>query len=117
MSMHTIDDLTKHWRSITQRAIEMRKVSISEIRMLLLETFTTLHALRHATVVSKSVCTLICEMKTFSWWVNSLKKSPLHGFHPVFSTAIDEMCKEFLTGESDVKAIAQFLNGEIEISS
>ena len=112
MSIHTIDALTKHWRSVTQRTIELRKVSLSEIRMLLLETFTTLHALRNASVVSKSVCVLICEMKNFSWWVNSLKRSPLHGFHPIFSTTIDEMCKEFLTGESDTKAIAKFLNGE-----
>ncbi len=112
ISIHTVDDLTKHWRSVTQRTIELRKVSISEIRMLLLETFTTLHALRHASVVSKSVCVLICEMKNFSWWVNSLKRSPLHGCHPIFSTTIDEMCKEFLTSESDTKTIAQFLNGE-----
>lgn len=114
MAIHTIEDLTKHWCSVTQKVIEMRKVSISEIRMLLLETFTTLHALRNAGVVSKSVCILICEMKNFSWWVNSLKRSPLHGFHPIFCTAIDEMCNEFLTGESDIKTIAQFLSGETQ---
>ena len=113
MPIHTIDALTKHWRSVTQRTIELRKVSLSEIRMLLLETFTTLHALRNASVVSKSVCVLICEMKNFSWWANSLKRSPLHGVHPIFSTTIDEMCKEFLTGESDTKAIAKFLSSEI----
>lgn len=113
MSIHTIDALTKHWRSVTQRTIELRKVSLSEIRILLLETFTTLHALRNASVVSKSVCVLICEMKNFSWWVNSLKRSPLHGYYPIFNTLIDAMCDEFLTGESDTKAIAKFLGGEI----
>ena len=112
MAIHTIESLTKHWRSVTKRTIEMRKISISEIRMLVLETYTTLHALRHASVVAKSVCVLICEMKNFSWWVNNLKRSPLHGYYPIFSTLIDAMCDEFLTGESDAKAIAQFLNGE-----
>ena len=112
MAIHTIESLTKHWRSVTKRTIEMRKISISEIRMLVLETYTTLHALRHASVVAKSVCVLICEIKNFSWWVNNLKRSPMHGCYPIFSTLIDAMCDEFLTGESDAKAIAQFLGGE-----
>ena len=112
MAIHTIESLTKHWRSVTKRTIEMRKISISEIRMLVLETYTTLHALRHASVVAKSVCVLICEIKNFSWWVNNLKRSPMHGCYPIFSTLIDVMCDEFLTGESDAKVIAQFLSGE-----
>ena len=112
MAIHTIDSLITHWRSATQRTIELREVTIPEIRMLLLESYTTLHALRVASSVSKSVCALICEMKSFSWWVNSLDRSPLHGYYPIFSAAIDGMCEEFLTGESDTKAIAEFLSGE-----
>ena len=113
MKIRPIVKLTKDWRSITWEVIELRKVPIEKVRLLLLETYTTLHALREKKYIPKSVCALLCEMNDFAWWVNDLENSPIHGLYPIFSTVIDEMRKEFLTGASDDKAIAKFLNGEL----
>lgn len=113
MKIRSIVKLTKDWRSMTWEVIELRKVPIEKVRLLLLETYTTLHALRKKKYIPKSVCALLCEMNDFAWWVNDLENSPIHGLYPIFSTVIDEMRKEFLTGASDTKSIAKFLNGEL----
>ena len=57
--------------------------------------------------------TLLCEMQHFAHWVSSLENSPMYGLYPIFSTAIDEMQKEFISGNSNTKALAQFLNEKI----
>ncbi len=114
MKIRSIIKLTKDWHSMTWEVIELRKVPIEKVRLLLLETYTTLHALREKRYIPKSVCALLCETNDFAWWVNDLENSPIHGLYPIFSTAIDEIRKEFLTGTSDDKAIAKFLNGELE---
>ena len=112
MQMRTIEALTREWRHITWRAIELHNVPISRMRRLLLETYTALHALREKKSVSKSVCALLCEMQEFSWRIANLEQSPIYGLYPIYVTIIDAIRKEFLTGESDTKAIAQFLNGD-----
>ena len=112
MPMETIETLTREWRYMTWEAIELRNIPISKIRNLLLDTYTTLHGLRDKKSVSKSVCALLCEMQEFSWCIANLKQSPIYGLYPVYGTIIDAIRKEFLTSESDTKAIAQFLNGD-----
>lgn len=113
MPTRTIEALTREWRHVTWKVIELHNVPVSRMRRLLLETYTVLHALREKKTVSKSICDLLCEMQDFSWWITDLNHSPMHGLYPIYSTIIDEMRKEFLTGESDAKAIGQFLNGEL----
>ena len=114
MPMRTIEALTREWRHVTWKVIELHNVPVSRMRRLLLETYTSLHALREKKSVSKSICALLCELQDFSWWVTELKQSPMHGLYPIYGTIIDAIKKEFLTGNSDTKAIAQFLNGELE---
>ena len=109
----SIKDLSKTWRIYTERIITFREVSVSSVRLLLLETYTVLHALKHKRLVPKSVCELLCEMQNFAWWINGLKSSSLHGFYPLIVSAIDEMRKEFIAGTNDTETIAKFLNGEL----
>ena len=113
MPARSINDLTKRWRSLTERIISFREVPADKVRLLLLETYTVLHALKQRRTVPKSMCELLCEMQNFAWWVNDLKCSPLHGLYPLFVTAIDKMKEEFISGETDAQSIAKFLSGEL----
>ena len=109
----SIKDLSKTWRLYTERVITFREVSVSSVRLLLLETYTVLHALKQKRLVPKPVCELLCEMQNFAWWIGGLKTSSLHGFYPLIVSAIDEMRKEFIAGTNDAESIARFLNGEL----
>lgn len=102
------------WRTYTERVITFREVSVASVRLLLLETYTVLHALKPKRLVPKSVCELLCEMQNFAWWINGLKNSSLHGFYPLIVSAIDEMRKEFIAGTNDTESIARFLKGELD---
>ena len=110
----SIKELSKRWNLYTERVITFREVSVASVRLLLLETYTVLHALKHKRLVPKSVCELLCEMQNFAWWINGLKNSSLHGFYPLIVSAIDEMRKEFIAGTNDVETIARFLNDELK---
>ena len=114
MPARPIKELSKNWRTFTERVITFREVPVSSVRLLLLETYAALHPLKQNRLVPKSVCELLCEMQNFAGWINGLKNSSLHGFYPIFVCAIDEMRKEFIAGKNDVETIARFLNNELK---
>ena len=113
MSARSIKELAKTWRIYTERVITFSTVSVSSVRLLLLETYTVLHVLKQKRLVPKSVCELLCEIQNFAWWINGLKSSSLHGFYPLIVSAIDEMRNEFIASTNDTETIARFLNGEL----
>ncbi|MBR5523977.1 MAG: hypothetical protein IKU51_01750 [Clostridia bacterium] len=114
IAARSIKELSKTWRIYTERIITFHKVYVSSVRLLLLETYTVLHALKQKRLIPKDVCELLCEMQNFAWWINGLKTSSLHGFYPLIVSAIDEMRKEFISGTNDVESVARFLKGELD---
>ena len=114
IAARSIKELSKTWRAYTERVITFREVFVPSVRLLLLETYTILHALKQKRLVPKSVCELLCEMQNFAWWINGLKSSSLHGFYPLIVSAIDEMRTEFIADTNDTESIARFLKGELD---